>query len=57
MKAGTKKTRVSARHMVTNIRDVFNSAAPVERLEGMNWYLKAHVEANAMATKYRIPTA
>lgn len=52
-----KKTRISHKRMVTNIRDVFNSAAPQERLEGMNWYLKAHVEANAMATKYRIPTA
>lgn len=52
-----KKTRISQKRMVTNIRDVFNSAAPVERLEGMNWYLKAHVEANAMATKYRMPTA
>lgn len=57
MKAGTKKTRVSTRRMVANIRAVFESAAPVERLEGINWYLKAHVECEAMATKYRIPTA
>lgn len=57
MKAGAKKTRVSTRRMVANIRTVFDSAVPQERLEGMNWYLKAHVEANAMATKYRIPTA
>lgn len=52
-----KKTRISQKRMVANIRDVFNSAAPQERLEGMNWYLKANIECEAMATKYRIPTA
>lgn len=57
MKPQTKKNRVSAQRMVTNIRDAFDKASSQERLEGMHWYLNAHVEANATATKYRIPTA
>lgn len=57
MKAQTKKTRVSARRMVTNIRDAFDKASNQERIEGINWYLRAHVECEAMATKYHIPTA
>lgn len=56
-KAQTKKNRVSARRMVTNIRAVFESASPQERLEGMNWYMKAHYHSEALASKYHFSGA
>jgi hypothetical protein len=43
--------------MCRNIRQVFDNATTDERREGMGWYLKAHVETEAMASKYRFTTA
>lgn len=48
---------VSAKKMGANIRAVFDGATQAERLEGMQWYLKAHIEIDATASKYRMPTS